>query len=344
MKKPYYRKMLDYFNKIMLLFLSIFFALIIVEGIIRYGFPVYNPAGMFKYYKNSEGVPLGPPNFKGHHWKNTGDFDVVVEINKYGFRDKKDLINCKENNIVVVGDSFAFGYGVPEERRFSNILQERIGIPIYNIAIPGSIYDYNLLVNYSRHRGAIVRQLVVGVCIENDLLDYDNLVFETQFKGNWISLMLSHFKHLMKTKLATYNMIASLAHHNPIVKQALISSGLAVEEFAGMSTNEYDEGVLRGSLNQLKILTKGTSAVILIIPSRGNWVGNNITTENKVHAKIIQLLKENGFNVVDMKPIFEQSGKPLQYHFKLDGHWNELGHLKAAEALAAYFQKVNALH
>jgi hypothetical protein len=65
------------------------------------------------------------------------------------------------------------------------------------------------------------------------------------------------------------------------------------------------------------------------------WAGNNIETERRVHEKLLQLLRESNVPVVDMKPVFEKEGNPLQFYFAHDPHWNSRGHALAAAELFA---------
>ncbi len=39
------------------------------------------------------------------------------------------------------------------------------------------------------------------------------------------------------------------------------------------------------------------------------------------------------FLTLDLRPVFERGGHPLDYHFEHDRHWNGEGHRVAAEAL-----------
>jgi len=70
------------------------------------------------------------------------------------------------------GDSvvnFCFQYG---KRYSDDQLNQMIGRPVYNISIPADIVGYQKLLFYARSRGANISTLIVGLCMENDLLDY----------------------------------------------------------------------------------------------------------------------------------------------------------------------------
>lgn len=81
------------------------------------------------------------------------------------------------------------------------------------------------------------------------------------------------------------------------------------------------------------------NAVILIIPSRGLWQGDRRTVESRIHDDFVRMLRSRDLSVIDLRPRFEQSAAPLEYHFPLDGHWNPRGHELAARNLIKYFAK-----
>ena len=126
---------------IFVLILSLTFSLLFLEIILTLIFPQFNPAGRVVVFRNEDGVLLGKKNFSGRQWNSIGDFNVSIKFNNFGLRDKKDLSSSTEGDVFVVGDSFVFGYGVEEDKRFSNLLEQRIKLPIFNLGIQGT--DFN---------------------------------------------------------------------------------------------------------------------------------------------------------------------------------------------------------
>lgn len=80
------------------------------------------------------------------------DFEVAYTTNALGYRDRdRDLGGGdRANRILMFGDSQVFGWGVPEESRFSNLLETRHpGLEVWNLGVMAYGLDQQLL-DYER--------------------------------------------------------------------------------------------------------------------------------------------------------------------------------------------------
>lgn len=333
------------FKLMRILFYTVFAALAVVSAVlllelsIRLILPVYDPSGMIEFRRDPGGLPLGPKNFSGRQWKNTGDYDVSISINRYGFRDKKDLRDAGKKDIFVVGDSFSFGWGVEEDKRYSNLLEHILGARVYNIAVSAAdINDYTRLIEYARSNGAEVKNVIIGICMENDLRDYDEIPsMPRRIGGNSLKPRIpdhAAVKNFLARHSALYHAALGVIHQNEALKKAAMRAGLILDVYYGVGRKEYSEKMMASSVRNLAGLAQNFNIIILIIPSRGLWIGGNEMAESRAHERFIRLLKENNLKTVDLRPLFEENGRPFDYCFKNDGHWNELGHRAAAEMLA----------
>ena len=318
-----------------ILSISILLSAVLGEGLIRLILPLYDPIGMVSFHLNEEGLPLGAKNSVTRQWKNTGDFNVMIRINSYGFRDGKDIQFSSADDFFVVGDSFSFGWGVEEEKRYSNLLEAALGTRVYNIATgSANMRTYENLIRYAIENGATIRNLIIGVCMENDILDYDHSSSPPSYRTKNRSEKVKSLKSWLMGHSALYNLTASLIHQNEMLKKVATRTGFVIENYDGMNQSIFNEAALSSSARKLLELTRPYNSFIVIIPSRGLWVGNNRKTERIVHEEFVRRLTALGLNVIDLRSPFEESGNPLQYHFKNDGHWNERGHLLAAQIIA----------
>lgn len=315
---------------------SIICGVVMLEGLVRVFLPQYNPSGTVEFRYNADGTPLGEPNAIRRQWKSTGDFDVTVRFNAYGFRDQKDLRASTEADVFVVGDSFSFGWGVEEQDRYSDRLAARLGIPVYNIAIPGSnLIVYERLIAHARRNGAAVRNLVVGVCVENDIHDYEH-GSSTYLRNPAQASVLKSVKEYLNLHSGAYVAAANVFQQNAALQSLAVRLGLIIPHYQeGLGQHVYSEKAIESSVGRLAELSRFYRATIVVIPSAGLWVGGNEDVERRVHDRFVALMRRLDLEVVDLRPVFEASGDPLRYHFKNDGHWNPAGHAKVADVLAA---------
>ena len=324
-----------------LLLISLILSLIILEFSLSKLLPRFNPSSQFAFYYNSDGVALGPKNFRGHQVDNAGDFDINISINKYGFRDIKDFSTSTYNDIFVVGDSYSFGDGVEENERFSNLIEQKLKIPVFNISIPGNFNDYEKYIKYAQANGAQIRNIIIGVCMENDLWDYssNNKNQEPYKISDKRTSKLVYYKAYLTTHSTTYFMIAWIVKHNDYLRTLFTKFGIIFDVAEVINKSYFNEIILNSSALKLKQVANDFKPIVLIIPSRSLWMGNNKEIEGAVHNEFVRMARNQGLDVIDLRPIFEASGDPLQYHFPNNGHWNIQGHSLAAEAITAHIKQ-----
>jgi hypothetical protein len=320
------------------LVIAIVISLILTETGIRVFFPSYDPSGQIGFVRLGD-AQIGPPGAVLRQSKNTGDYDVEVRFNALGFRDEKLLTASTERDLFVVGDSFPFGWGVEVRDRFSNQLQAILHRPVFNIAIPGLDFDgYDRLLRYAEANGASVKNLIISVTMENDLRVYD-----TSYPAGPPPTLpspllseLSYFKVYLTGHSALYVALTYAVHQTAWLRRIAVRMGLIIPNLDGMRDLVGSNEALTTSALRVLQLARGRNAIVLIIPSRRLWVGKTADRAEaaRIHEAFIEILRNSGMTVVDMRNRFEQSGNPLSYHFANDGHWNKEGHRLAAEALA----------
>lgn len=85
-------------------------ALVVIQELsIRLALPDFNPSKHLEFSWHVDDLTLGRPGAKQRQIKNTGDFNVEVQFNRYGLRDKQDVSLAGPKDFIFVGDSFIFG-------------------------------------------------------------------------------------------------------------------------------------------------------------------------------------------------------------------------------------------
>jgi hypothetical protein len=305
--------------------------LALAEYSIRLAMPSFDPSNHLRFEPARDGRPtLGRPGTQ-RHINNVGDYDVSVTFNRHGFRDRKDLVQSTPRDIFVVGDSFAFGWGVAEDDRFSNRLERMLGQPVYNIATPANIPDYPDLIAYALRAGAKIGRVVVAVNM------YDDLALPAPRDGPAAEKPDFGFpavKDLLLKNSAFYFLVTHLAHKYRSLKEFLVGAGV-IAPVAALRAPVLDDRSIRHSAGVFADLSARFDLTVLLIPDSSRWTAANRGDAVKTHALFAAELSRRGIRVVDLVPAFEAGGSPLRYQFSGDRHWTPAGHELAARLLAA---------
>ena len=313
--------------------LSLCIGLGIVEGLTRAAFPSFDPSGRFDFDYRVGPLMLGHPGAQGRQVKNTGDFDVSVHINAHGLRDSKDVAEAQPEDLVFVGDSFTWGWGVEEKERFSNLVEARTGVRAFNVSTPTDIAGYRALLRYARSLGARIGRVVVAICMENDLALYSAAPVPAPASAS-VEAMHPDLKFWLEQHSAAYLLATTAVHRTPWLNALAVRAGLVIRNIDGMSRKDDSPDVIRSSADAVLEIAQDYRTLVVIIPSRGLWVGNNKTVEDRVHRLFVASLLRRGIDVLDLRPAFEAGGDPLGFHFANDPHWTPRGHALAAEAIS----------
>jgi hypothetical protein len=317
---------------------STLLCLAVLEVGIRVVLPAHNPNGHLQWIPaEGERPRLGPPGRELRQRHKAGDYDTAVRFSEIGLRESRDLGGSTSNDLFVVGDSFAFGYGVEEADRFSNKLEEALERRVYNIAVPTDVKGYGKLVRYAEQHGATIHGLVIAFCMENDLFDYE-LHSSQRVRRTGLPGALHRAKMWADSHLALYRYVTTLIHQSPGLRKRLAAVGIAGSYQDTVGLKIASDAVISSSVQTLKELADSRRSTILIIPSRGLWIDATSKAAQKTHTKTVAAMERAGLRVIDLRPLFEAHGDPLQYHFEHDGHWNSRGHKLAADALATHFR------
>lgn len=119
-------------KKAMLFIASTILVLLLCEGILQL---VDYPARNFSPWISDKTTGFrSAPNIRQRMI--TTEFDVEIRTNEYGFRD--DAIGKKNGfRILVLGDSFTFGYGVERNFLFADLLEHKLQEEIINAGVGG---------------------------------------------------------------------------------------------------------------------------------------------------------------------------------------------------------------
>ncbi len=132
----------------------------VVHGI--YG--AYHPKLYYTLQKNLRHVRLFYP----------GQLDYIVDTNDQGFRGPNWDLSPRRKNVLILGDSFAFGWGVGWDQTIGRILERELqktdpSYQVINLAIPG--YDFDGIIRcFELYKDMLKPVAVVYIFCPNDTL------------------------------------------------------------------------------------------------------------------------------------------------------------------------------
>jgi len=117
-------------------------------------------------------------NYSDRHSKEC--FDVEYVSNNFGARDNEDYPgDFGANSIILLGDSFAEGYGLPYEDTLARNIERKSGLKVFNF---GAAYDFGPLQYYLSYKqfGSLIPhdKLVITFLPANDFADNDSSFME----------------------------------------------------------------------------------------------------------------------------------------------------------------------
>ena len=242
--------------------------------------------------------------------------------------------------IWVVGDSFAFGWGVEANEMFSAVLSRAVQESTYNIAAPGGdVRSYQRLIA-RMPKDVVPRLVVVGLTIENDLNEYAAKLSVDAKLAQPLEHAPNSLKEWGTNNSATYNLAAVAVKKSPLLRAGFIKMGL-IESEHGFSAASDRRAADRLSLRTAEeivrlrnMLLPQTPLVLLVIPSRFEVLDRNPEWTEVRHAAIAALRARN-VPVVDPTAALMAAGFQAT-HFPHDGHWSARGHEIAGAVLAEW--------
>jgi|GEM_PF-598577 len=142
-----------------------------VQGI--YG--AYHPQLGYTLQKNLRHIRLSYP----------GQLDYTLDTNAHGFRGPDWDLSARRKNVVVLGDSFAFGWGVQWEQTIGGILEKKLqktdpAYQVINLAMPGWDID-TIIRSFELYKDVLKPVAVVYVFCPNDLLANIKKISATEY-------------------------------------------------------------------------------------------------------------------------------------------------------------------
>ena len=349
-----------------LVIVSILVGLLLIESY----FAVFNPQlpvqtankeNEFKFFEydsllgwknkpNAEGIFVMP------------DSTTLVKINSKGLRDKEYDYNKPEGikRIIVLGDSFTWGYGVEAKDRFTEILNNKLpdNYEVINMGVSGYGTDQELLTLEREGLKYNPDLVVVGfhpgtdlddntnairysypkplfVLSENNTLSLTNIPVPNkddwtrrleEDKGSWFAAL----KTFLSEHFHTYVFFSRVIDSNPTLSKLFQSIGLMEKQ---PFYKQYSWDLTESLLGEINTVSKNNGARTIIFIIRYQYTDIRLNDAmDKIATNLFDFGKRNDIAVVDYLPTFiKYAGTGEQLYFKHDGHLTASGNKLAAE-------------
>lgn len=295
------------------------------------------------------------------------EWSTQIRINSKGLRDQEYEYKKPDGikRVVVLGDSFTWGYGVEEYERFTEVLEDTLleNWQVINLGNPAYGNDQELLI-FENEGVKYNPDLVVVAFYMNDIMDNlaigdhdmprplfvlndDNKLILTNVplprkgednddnvKEN-VTLFLS-FRRFMSHHSHAYSFISDRIVSSPDLLNFFKKIGIADKRTTSRGKygfNHYNWNLTKAILKEIDAVAKTNNAktMIVIIPTREQVYKNR---DLEINGALIDFGKESNIPVLDLLPEFREHAKNSeQLYFKIDRHWNANGHKLAAELI-----------
>lgn len=273
------------------------------------------------------------PGFKGFAARKDV-FLTRVEINQLGLRQRNSVCQIQyRRRILILGDSFAFGLGVEEQSTFVTLIQENLnteGIGVINGAQTGYCPEQEKILGMRLARLIHPDSIILFLYPGNDIHDnyqerFRNIDVVDGYrlaKDRWLPVSVLDF-----CRTRSYLWMYTVGKFNRLKNQEHVAD---FSTLARLRTAEVIEPTL-GSLRDLRDYCDRSGihlGVILIPGSRGRSIFQD---------SLIGFLMEEDFSYLDLGDMgFNQT-----HYFGRDGHWNDMGHKKAAIHVLGFLEFFN---
>jgi hypothetical protein len=320
--------------------------------------------------ENTEWGSWHKSNFKDKHTKKC--FNVTYESNNLGARDNEDYDkNLPKNSIILIGDSFAEGYGVNLKHTFSKILENKTGRKVLNFGSAGHFGAVQQEILYRKLASKLPHNEILYFFLpSNDFTDNDRSYWNSKFnkfrhrpyfkkidENNYdifypkknkkkIFISINDFVfNKLQTFLIKYTYTSNALRSVNVLfskfnkkKNIIVSS-----KNTGVSYFFDNEESINGALFFTKrLLLKASSKerrIIVIIPTLDDLkkIENGKVYKNLKWYKYLKKISiDTDTRLIDLAEHINKN-QYIKMLYKCDNHWNPNGHNFVADLLIKKF-------
>ena len=314
-------------TKLLLLFGSLAFMLLLAEGTLRL-FPLLRPLPRTYVgdYDNRQGKSWWVPDpLLG--WKmNPGLQTRTFQINGHGFRGPSDFDpnqGCK--GIAFAGDSFTFGLGVEYERTFASLTQAGApGICAYNMGIPGFGLD-QIWLTVRTHALPLHPRLIIVTFISGDLTRSEEAFNPIQGLNKPVFKLAEGRLVPEAAEDRPSFLVRFLQHHSSLWRVVRLADRTLAHRYPHGEWWYLNAAILDAIRDDCR--RAGVPVLFVYIPTR-EW---------GAFPSLRAYMFRNQANFIDLSQ--GQFALATDMYIPRDGHINDKGHRRVADAILSWLQQ-----
>lgn len=325
-------------NVILLAIVMLAFAAILETGL-RISYPLYKNYNteMWRYSVLLKKASSNP-NVSHEHvpGKEASLYGVDVKINSDGYRDREYSVQKPANTyrIMVLGDSFTLGWGVPIEDAYSEVLEKMLNEKIKNRkfeVINTALGNYNTQMEYEMLREK-------GMKFEPDMIIVGYYPNDSELTVKFNPGSISTFiKRHSYTYAFFWDRITNIKTKLKVGQKTGSYTGYVHELYKGSFEGKK---IMENSLNGIIDLgkQKNTTVVVIVLPQFFGDLKNYEFRE--VYPSVKNITSKKGVMAIDLLPYFQNNKVEEVIISYEDAHPNRLGHSIIAKAI---YEKITPL-
>lgn len=275
----------------------------------------------------------------------TPQFSTVVRINENGLRDREHSYERQNDieRILVLGDSFAWGYGVEESERFSQRLEEALDVEVINAGVSGYSTDQELL--WYRTEGIKYEtDLVILLVAGNDVGDNDQELVNTIYykpkfvieEGQLVPIGYpvpktspkGRFIYSLSQRSAlAYFLVQRYFDALSLYSRLNVKSDQTDSSVSDTNTDKEPFKLTIALIGEMRKIAESRNAKFMVVATDRWW--NHPAEET--YEDFVSTMQSEGFLVLDVESI--RGFDPEKMLIPNDGHWNQSGHEFVAEKI-----------
>ena len=290
-------------------------------------------------------------------------FSVSLDSNSYGARDRERAVDGDPHRTVVLGDSFAEGWGVEADQRLSDLLEARYHREFLNFGVENDVGPLQYQILYERLASKFSHDRVLILFLpDNDFTDND-ADYWRRFRSDFHERYRPYYQ--ASDPDGGYRAFYPVPpppdgfadwHSVPPAGWTAWATGwprrnlwsLAMYRYLGLQLYRMGtySGYLDYSADQLKAVLSSFAKIkelagdrrvtIVVIPRQNDFARVRAAGSRRLIDALDRFGRAHDVDIVDLMQWMPRiEPRTERYYLPCDGHWSDVGNRVAADALAA---------